>query len=122
MIDQDLSNLPSEILQQARFFPVNHDKSPKIKGWNNPANQKNYEQLDLPVGFDISAHSDNPSPFNPCYLIFDLDHVLDDKGQFVSETARTVYEQIKAICTFGEVSQSGNGFHFILNPTLVVVK
>ena len=117
MINQDLSNLPPEILRHARFFPVNHNKSPKIKGWNNPDNQKRADLLDLPVGFDISAHSDYPSPFNPNYLICDLDHVSDDKGQFVSETARTVYEQIKAIGTFGEVSQSGNGFHFILKPT-----
>lgn len=117
MIDQNLSNLPSEILRQARFFPVNHNKSPKIKGWNEPDNQKNYEQLDLPVGFDITSHRDKPSPFHPNYLICDLDHVLDNEGNFVSETARTVYEQIKATRTFGELSQSGHGFHFILNPT-----
>ena len=118
MIQQNPDKLPDEILQHARFFPVKHDKSPKIKGWNNPANQKNYNQLDLPIGFDISSHRDKPSPFHPDYLVYDLDHVLDDEGQFVSETARTVYEKIKAIGTFGEFSQSGHGFHFILKPTL----
>lgn len=118
MIQQNLDNLPDEILKQDRFFPVNHDKSPKIKGWNKPDNQKRYNLVDLPVGFDISAHRDKPSPFQPEYLVADFDHVLDDKGQFVSETARTVYEKIKAGCTFGEFSQSGEGFHFILKPTL----
>ena len=113
MIEQNLSNLPLEICRQSRFFPVNHDKSPKIKGWNKPANQKKYDLLDLPVGFDIT----NPSPFNPDYLVFDFDHVLDDERKFVSETAQTVYEQIRAIGTYCERSQSRRGFHFILNPT-----
>lgn len=118
MINQNLSNLPAEILQQPRFFPVNDDKRPKIKDWNNPANQKKFNLLDLPVGFVITANKDKPSPFSPNYLTFDFDHVWDDKGKFVSENARTVYEQIRAIGTYGEISQSGHGFHFILNPTM----
>lgn len=113
MITQTLQNLPDELKQQPRFFPVTHDKKPKIKAWNKTANQCKYDQLESPVGFAIT----NLSPFIRDYLVFDFDHVLDDQENFVTETAKAVYEQIRASGTYGEISQSGHGFHFVFNPT-----
>ena len=42
---QNLKNLPETILSQARFFAVNADKQPIIKGWSNPKNQKLYSEI-----------------------------------------------------------------------------
>lgn len=113
VIEQNLNNLPPELLLQARYFEVNHDKSPRISGWNKPENQKLPRFLTKPLGFDIT----NPSPSMPNYLVIDGDHVLDENGYPVNEKVTIALETFKATGTYGEISQSGRGFHFILNPT-----
>ena len=37
---QVIANLPDEILSVPRFFAVNADKTPKVKAWSQPNNQK----------------------------------------------------------------------------------
>ena len=70
--------------------------------------------LKPPVGFHIT----NPLSRYYNYLLLDIDHALNAEGNFVSEAAKAIYEQIMAIRTYGERSQSGVGFHFALEPTI----
>ena len=114
MIKQNLKKIPSKLLKEKRWIPVTHEKKPKITAWSDPQNQSLPNDLELPIAFDITARhpflADN-------YLVFDFDHILDEAGNFVTEEARIAYEQVKALSTFGELSQSGSGFHFVVVPT-----
>lgn len=107
--------MPAEFLNQHRWFSVNDNKTPKIKGWQNPVNQKNYDDCALPVAFCIS--SSDLDGIN--YLAFDFDHVITDDGKWVNDRAKKAFEQImrRTGKTYVERSQSGNGIHIFAVPS-----
>ena len=110
---QNLKNLPETILSQARFFAVNADKQPIIKGWSNPKNQKLYSEIQGLAGFDTAGHGVAPD-----YLFLDFDHIFDDNGKFVNAEAERwfnyVHDTLKSYC---ELSASKHGAHIIAKPT-----
>lgn len=110
---QRLENLPAEILALPRFFPVKEDKHPCIGAWQNPENQRAHQDVQGLKGFDISGHGQGDD-----YLLIDFDHVLNDAGEFVNETAEDWYNSIqltfKGYC---ERSISGHGLHILAKPT-----
>lgn len=122
---QKLDNLPDELLLQPRFFRTGRNsngvfnvKVPVDKGWNNPANQRRYTDLHFTdkhqmAGFDIVGHGKAAD-----YLVLDLDHVLNDEGNFINDDARRWYNYIVSECiTYCEKSVSGHGLHFIYKPS-----
>ena len=111
---QVLSNLPDEILSAPRFFAVNADKTPKVKAWSQPNNQKLCTAIKADLaGFDTSGHEHGED-----YLLIDFDNVIDDQGEFVNEKAEQWFnylsEQFEGYC---ERSISGHGIHFLAKPT-----
>lgn len=112
-IIQHRENIPQKLLEQKRWFCVNHDKSPKISGWNQKENQKRADDLKTPIGFDIMSHH----PFCDNYLVFDMDHVLTETDEFVTQEAASVANELMRLGTFTERSQSGRGLHFVVIPT-----
>lgn len=109
---QHLENLPDELLSQARFFAVNADKTPKIKGWSNPDNQKLYYEIEGLVGFDTCGHD-----IADDYLLIDCDHIFNDAGEPVNENVATWLNYFKTIETYQEISISERGGHILLKPT-----
>ena len=114
---QNLSNLPEELLRQPRFFPATAAKIPKISEWQKPDNQKLYTDIALRdeiLGFDCTGHGGADD-----YCLLDFDHVLTDKGEFVNEEAKDLYELIVGIepGIYCEKSCSGRGLHILLQPT-----
>ena len=116
---QELKNLPLELLTQPRFFPVNEDKTPKIKGWQLPENQKLYSEIEGLAGFDCAGHGKADD-----YCLLDFDHIFDDHGNFVTNKADKVLTETHGVIDdttkrFGyfEHSISGHGAHILLKPT-----
>ena len=106
-------NLPVELTEQKRFFPVNEKKVPLIKEWSNPDNQKYYQDVKGLAGFDICGHG-----INDDYLVLDFDHVLTDTGEWVNDYAKSTFEWImQSVHSFTELSISRHGLHIILKPT-----
>ena len=110
---QQLENLPQEILEQPRFFAVNPDKTPKTKGWSKPENQKSYTEIQGLTGFDTSGHGKGAD-----YLFLDFDHVLDGNGNFVNNEAEKFFNRYQNVLkTYSETSASNTGAHMIAKPT-----
>lgn len=114
MIQQHLDNLPAELRDAARYFAIDHDKRPKVAGWNNPANQRTAAEVEPPVGFDICGHGTGPD-----YLVFDFDNVRNpETGEVMPEVEPVVNLLLDIIGpTWAEVSQSGAGLHVVAIPT-----
>ena len=113
---QHLENLPEEIFSAPRFFKVNPDKTPAIKAWQQPNNQKLCTAINGSlVGFDISGHGRGEE-----YALLDFDHVLNPStGEFVTELAKSWYQWIRDTLKpcYCERSISGDGLHIIIKPT-----
>lgn len=110
---QILENLPQEILDQPRFFPVGANKVPQDKGWSNPDNQKHYTEIKGYVGFDTAGHDRAVD-----YLFLDFDHIFTDAGQFVNVLAEDWFNMVvDALKTYCELSASLKGAHVIAVPT-----
>ena len=110
-----IENLPKEILEQARFFPVYANKTPKIDGWNKPENQMTaYEALrnSKLIGMDICGHDVRPD-----YFFVDFDHVQDADGNFIYPEAEKWANYLDIAETYREQSISGTGRHYIFCPT-----
>ena len=110
-----IENLPKEILEQARFFPVYANKTPKIDGWNKPEKQMTaYEALrnSKLIGMDICGHD-----MRPDYFFVDFDHVQDADGNFIYPEAEKWANYLDIAETFREQSISITGRHYILCPT-----
>lgn len=113
---QQLGNLPEELLSQPRFFQLyGKNKGDTPKGWSNPDNQKLYTDFkgDYPLGFDTAGHGRAID-----YVLFDFDHVLDDNGNWVNQDAEKLFNWITSnFATYCELSQSKHGVHIIAIPT-----
>ena len=112
MFQQHLENLPAEILNQPRFFEVGADKIPHVKDWGNPKNQKLPAQVPGIAGFDTTGHGQAPD-----YFFVDFDHILDEHGQFLNLAAEKWFNYLSTAETYCETSKSGDGLHFLFNPT-----
>lgn len=106
---QNLDNLPDELLSQPRFFEVGANKVPHLKNWSNPDKQKNYSDIQGLVGFDTSGHG-----IAPDYILFDFDHILDKAGKFINEEAeRFFYYVSESLKSYSELSISKEGAHIL---------
>ena len=111
---QQIENLPAEILDQPRFFPVAENKQPLMSEWQKPENQRDYRDVRGLLGFDTCGHGQAAD-----YLFVDFDHVLDDAGNFSYPDAERWYNYISQSGdnVYCERSKSGDGLHFICRPT-----
>lgn len=106
---QNLGNLPDELLSQPRFFEVGADKVPHLKNWSNPDKQNFYSDIQGLVGFDTSGHG-----IAPDYILFDFDHILDKNGKFINEEAERFFYYIhKSLKSYSELSISREGAHIL---------
>lgn len=115
--EQQLGNLPEELLEQHRFFELyGRNKTDVPKGWSNPDNQKFLGELNCRnlIGFDTCGHGVADD-----YLLIDFDHVLDEKGDFINDAAKYWFETCCDIIpeTYREISFSGTGIHILAKPT-----
>lgn len=112
-ITQTLKNLPNEILALPRFLKTRKDnpKAPTLRDWQKSEKQKLYSELDGILGFVAATEEDDS------LIFFDFDHVLNDDGNFVNETAEKWFRFIHAEKYFCEQSQSGKGLHMFGLPT-----
>lgn len=116
-MNQAISNLPTEFLSQRRFFRAKvkdgGKKVPCLKAWSKPENQSMWHDVKGLVGFDVSGHGVADD-----YLFLDFDHVLDDNGNFINETAATCFSEVYSkLGGFCERSISGHGLHLFGKPT-----
>ena len=112
---QTLENVPDELLTLPRWFKVAENKRPLTKAWSNPGNQKTAAEIDALAGFDVVGHDAGDD-----YLFLDFDHVLDEDGNFVSDSAAQWFSRIHdglGRNTFAELSASGRGIHILAVPT-----
>ena len=111
---QQIENLPREILDAPRFFPVAKNKHPIKKNWQNPDNQRRHQKVSGFKGFDTCGHGRGVD-----YLMIDFDHVLNDAGEFIYPDAERWYNFISQSDdnVFCERSISGHGLHFFIAPT-----
>lgn len=122
-----LENLPAELLNQKRFFPVRLvtdkkgkiNKVPVIKAWQKPENQMTayeaafeHEKATGLVGMDICGHG-----LNPDFFFVDFDHVKDQSGNFLYEDAERWSNYLELAETFSERSISKDGLHYLFCPT-----
>ena len=123
-----IENLPAEMLNSKRFFPVkiavDGKKLPTIKAWQEPENQRNYRDVRGLKGFDTCGHGQGVD-----YLFLDFDHVLGDDGEFLFPEAEQWFNFITGNCaftargdndsdnTFCEISYNGHGLHVFCVPT-----
>ena len=118
-VTQQLRNLPAEIIPLKRFFALDDKKDLETKkGWNNPANQKSAAEIPSRkkfIGFDIAGHGQRED-----YALIDFDHVRNPStGEILYPEAEQWLNYIQAITDncYCEISQSGEGFHFLFRPT-----
>lgn len=112
-IKQTLQDLPAEMRNAQRFFPVKADKSPIIKEWQNPDNQRYRHDVAGLKGFDVCGHGRGVD-----YLFMDFDHVLNDDGEFLYKDAEKWFNFLSNFGeTFCERSISGHGLHMFAVPT-----
>lgn len=111
---QQLENLPREILDAPRFFPVAKNKHPIPKNWQNPDRQRRHQKVNGLKGFDTCGHGRAVD-----YLMIDFDHVLNDAGEFIYPDAERWYNFISQSDDniYCERSISGHGIHFFAVPT-----
>lgn len=112
-----LQNLPEEFLRQKRFLPViiteDGKKTPTLKGWQIPCNQKSYTEIQKLAGFDTCGHEDADD-----YIFYDFDHVLNEKGEFINVEAEKWFNYVhSSLDGFCEKSISGTGLHVFAKPT-----
>lgn len=116
-VTQQFSNLPAEIVSQKRFFATD-DKGFPPSGWSTPANQKLAAEVFGKrkfIGFDISGHGQGTD-----YALIDFDHMRNPvTGEFVCPAAEQWFNYVKLTFDgcYCELSQSGEGFHFLCRPT-----
>lgn len=120
MLEKNLKNIPDELKRQKRWVGysiINGKKIPDpAKGWNTPANWKNFDDIGDNKGFIITETTENGLSYN--YLVLDFDHVVDPKtGKFVNSHAQSVFNRCTRIPTFYERSLSKSGYHFFFKPT-----
>ena len=110
---QTLKNLPDEIQALPRFLKTRKDnpKAPTLRDWQKPEKQKIYSELDGILGFVVATENDDS------LIFFDFDHVLNNNGEFVNETAEKWFRLIHAEKYFCEQSQSETGLHMFAQPT-----
>ena len=118
-----LENLPDDLLNQKRFFPVklevdkkgNLVKRPCIKAWQKPENQMfahdAIKKTGL-IGMDICGHG-----LNPDFFFVDFDNVKDQSGNFIFDDAERWFNYLETAETFSERSIRKCGLHFLLRPT-----
>ena len=122
-MQQRLENLPQELLEQPRFFPLRDAGDiQKLKagppvGWNKRENQSfanDVQYTGRTLGFDITARE----PGEPSFVVFDFDNVLDDDGNFVNIDAEDTYHSLLMELgeTFVERSARGHGLHVLACP------
>lgn len=114
---QQLNNLPAEMRDAPRFFPVtitpDGRKLPIVKNWQNPDNQHGAQDMQGLKGFDICGHGRGVD-----YLFVDFDHVLNDDGKFLYKDAEKWFNFLSDCGeTFCERSISGHGLHMFAVPT-----
>lgn len=106
---QDRDGLPDAIIEERRFFELyGPGKTDAPTGWNNPDNWKELDEIpnDKYFGFAIGNGTN--------YLFIDCDHARDPKtGKIVPWIEKAVLRLCKVCKTYGEISQSGTGFHLI---------
>lgn len=110
----NFENLPAEIRTSRRFFLVDESKRPLTKDWSNPKVQKSYTEINGLAGFDTTGHGAGVD-----YLFLDFDHVLDEGGEFVNDSAAKFFDNFKHTLSkvYVEKSISGRGLHAFLNPS-----
>ena len=110
----NFENLPTEIRTSRRFFLVDESKRPLTKDWSNPKVQKSYAEINGLAGFDTTGHGAGVD-----YLFLDFDHVLDEGGEFVNDSAAKFFDNFKNTLpnVYVEKSVSGRGLHAFLNPS-----
>ena len=117
-MEQILENLPDEILRQPRFIRTK-EKIPVVKEWQDPKNQHFYDNVKVGLGYfaglDICGHGIGHD-IRPDILVLDFDHVFDEKGNFVNDTAQKWYNLAAQSGTYCEKSISGCGLHFFFLP------
>ena len=111
---QILKNLPQEILSLPRFVKSGNHGNPKApyEGWNRPENQRLYSELNGIIGLVASTENDDS------LIFFDFDHVLDDNGKFVNETAEKCFNNLHGENFYCERSISRHGLHMFAAPTI----
>ena len=114
-----LENLPAELLNQKRFFPVritnDGHKVPTIKAWQKLENQMTaYEAIKETglIGMDICGHGVYPD-----YFFVDFDHVKDQCGNFLYDDAERWNNYLQIAETFNERSFSKDGTHYLFCPS-----
>lgn len=112
-MQQNLENLPAEILSLKRFLATHKDnhKRPVAREWQKPENQSYYLELSGTIGFVASTET-------PDSLIFyDFDHCFNEAGEFVNDTVADWYRRLHVEGTYCERSQSKGGLHMFARPT-----
>ncbi len=111
-------NIPTMLQRLPRWLPmvastdVEKSKQPATS-WGDSNLWKKLDDISSPfAGFVIQPP---PDSFDSNFLVFDFDNVLDDDGNFISQTAHDVANLLIGK-TYGEYSKSGHGLHFFVAP------
>ena len=111
-------NIPAMLQRLPRWLPmvvstdVEKSKQPATS-WGDFNRWQKLDDISTPfAGFVIQPPSDS---FDKNFMVFDFDNVLDDNGNFISQTAQDVANLLIGK-TYGEYSKSGHGLHFFVAP------
>lgn len=111
-------NIPAMLQRLPRWLPmvvstdVEKSKQPATS-WGDFNRWQKLDDISTPfAGFVIQPH---PDSFDTNFMVFDFDNVLDDDGNFISQTAQDVANLLIGK-TYGEYSKSGHGLHFFVAP------
>ena len=111
-------NIPTMLQRIPRWLPmvastdVEKSKQPATS-WGDSNLWKKLDDISSPfAGFVIQPP---PDSFDSNFLVFDFDNVLDDDGNFISQTSQEVANLLIGK-TYGEYSKSGHGLHFFVAP------
>ena len=110
---QNFEAMPRELLDAPRWFKVKENKQPLTPGWNNPANQKFYNEVDGTAGFDCSGHGVGDD-----YCLLDFDHIFYGDGKLKEPVDKHgILDHVHALGWYIEKSISGRGAHVLIKPT-----
>lgn len=112
-LNQQLGNLPAEILALPRWLKTRKDnhKAPAGTAWQKPENQKMYSELSGVRGFVAATEIEGG------LIFYDFDHALTDSGEPVNDKAEYWLSHIQAGKFYAELSQSKHGAHMFGKPT-----